>query len=558
MYPTLSNDRNKFIPPKFQYLLKRDDAEPLLGRYNWNHTYQDDYRTYYLYNPSIIPLHNTIQQQVHDNDNNNDNNIDDDPDALSATDLQELTGGDPLVRYVAIYRAYTGCNCFGRNLHDRSLMTAGEQLSYMAMTLLDENLDIVEGTDTLIDLNAGPTRRHYWNQNVEDCRILLLRGGIYLLCNEEMKRVKIKRKQQSSSSSLSSRTIPPPGYATQKGIQFPYVYPNIHGDGLEITILGQHNKIGGGKNFNTFRSTSKSSDATDNVNGNFNSTAMMYDYYLQTFPSPHQYRRLNIPDGRRKDDIALNNKSGKLYVISKKSSQEETAPQQDGLPRPTFDTPDTVHMISKCEDGTMNCTNPVDVPFFDEEEYDDHGTACCVRVFLPLGNGDNKSENNNNNNNNKMRNNNVKKQQQVMVGISHRKLSPRKNFWLKDVKKRYEHFGVDQFVSRFVAYDIHHPFDVVARSGWFCLGFADETESRKGEDKDGLGLGSTFAGRNTYARLDLFNETYDCPMIHFASGFSEVVGNNSRAIIGYGINDCHPRMFFVEKDEIAKLLTMTG
>ena len=70
--------------------------------------------------------------------------------------------------------------------------------------------------------------------------------------------------------------------------------------------------------------------------------------------------------------------------------------------------------------------------------------------------------------------------------------------------------------------------------------------------------GSTLAGANLHARLDLFNRTYACPGIHFASGFAEAADDRSRAVIGYGVNDCHPRMFFVEKEEIARLLTMTG
>ena len=79
--------------------------EHMLGEYNWNHSYATDHRTLYLYNPSILPLHNTIGSD-------GDSRVDD-PDKLSPHDLHELTGGDPSVRYVATYRAYTGCNCFG-------------------------------------------------------------------------------------------------------------------------------------------------------------------------------------------------------------------------------------------------------------------------------------------------------------------------------------------------------------------------------------------------------------------------------------------------------------
>mmetsp|Transcript_8099 Transcript_8099/g.16013 ORF Transcript_8099/g.16013 Transcript_8099/m.16013 type:complete len:207 (+) Transcript_8099:2-622(+) len=204
----------------------------------------------------------------------------------------------------------------------------------------------------------------------------------------------------------------------------------------------------------------------------------------------------------------------------------------------------------------MNCSDPVDFPFFGVT--DDHGTACCVKVVLPLPSSSKGNDNDNDNNNDKDNDNgnhngngnggNKRKTgREVMVGIIHQKLSARDNYWLLDVHRRYEDFGKDRFVSRFVAYDVHPPFDIVALSGWFCLGFADEAES------DGR-FGSTLAGKNTQFRLDIFSDTYDCPIIHFASGFSEAVDNSSRAIIAYGINDCHPRMFFVEKDEIVRLL----
>ena len=219
------------------------------GRYNWNHTYHDDFRTHYLYNPSILPLHNTLPH-------NADNQYFNDPDALSETDLLALTGGDPSVRYLAIFRTYTGCNCFGRKIDDRTLMIAGEQISYLAIVLLDKLLDIVNGTDVLIDLNAGPTHGKYFRQDVEDCRLSLMRGGIYFICKEELKSVRITRtgfhKDRKPSPLNQSRTVPPPGYGTEQGISMPYVYPNIRGDGLTVTLLSHNMKMGGGKNFNIF------------------------------------------------------------------------------------------------------------------------------------------------------------------------------------------------------------------------------------------------------------------------------------------------------------------
>mmetsp|Transcript_11176 Transcript_11176/g.16918 ORF Transcript_11176/g.16918 Transcript_11176/m.16918 type:complete len:104 (-) Transcript_11176:28-339(-) len=100
------------------------------------------------------------------------------------------------------------------------------------------------------------------------------------------------------------------------------------------------------------------------------------------------------------------------------------------------------------------------------------------------------------------------------------------------------------YVNRFIAYQPVFPFEIVARSGWFCLGFADTDEAGS----------NTLAGRNTQHRLLMFNETYNCPYIQFPSGFSEVVGDSAKAIIAYGINDCHPRMMMVNKNDIARLL----
>ena len=458
--------------------------EHLLGEYNWNHSYATDYRTLYLYNPSILPLHNTCK----------DCERADDPDNLSAEDLQELTGGDPTVRYVAIYRAYTGCNCFGPD-PNREMMKAGEQLSYLAVALLDEHLDVVPGTDTLVDLNAGPRRTKYWRQPLEDCRIFALRGGIYLLCNEEMKRIRIRRKTKRMETKMNA------DHGRREDHKIPYVYENIYGDGLEITLIGSNGKVGGGKNFNVFRTLAPNNRTSDNI------TTGIYDYYLQLYPSPHRYRRLMISDGKLDDGEAHLD----LHLI-------EWAPGE--IPLPSFDTPDAVNDILKCSDGSTNCTAPISVPFFHDM---DHGSACCVQLKL--------------------------RGKEVMVGISHQKLSPRKPFWEDDLLHRYDHFGIDRFVSRFIAYNVEPPFDIVARSGWFCLGFGSEDEGTA----EG---GNALSGRNANARLDLFNDTYACPIIHFVSGLSDVVGDEERLILGYGVNDCHPRMFMVEKSDIVKMLKL--
>jgi len=517
--------------------------EPWMGEYNWNHSYGDDHRTLYLMNPSVVPLFNTEQS--------NHPHADDDPDNLSPADLHLLTGSDPKVRYLATYRAYTGCNCFGPDPHHREIMNAGEQLSYLALALLDAELNVVEGTDVLIDLNAGPRRTKYWRQPLEDCRANILRGGMYLVCNEEMLRVTIVRRQQSDGGgggsgarSGAGRTKRERRLGRRDDHTLPYVCDNVYGDGLQITLVGRDGKVGGGKNFNVFRSRAAAAGqrllpagAATNHGADDEITTGMYDYYLQTYPVPHRYRRLVIADGHQKQSPPSPELRAKHPDWPDRGPDDPVAPGP--IPPPSFATPDAAHRIQRCaetDDGDRSSTNctmeeSVSVPFFGD---DDHGSACCVRMTIRLPNGGGK-----------------RRRQEVMVGVSHQKTSPRKPFWKDDLYHRYDDesmVGVDRFVSRFVAYDPSPPFDIVALSGWWCLGFADEAEA------EAAGGGNTLAGRNTQARLDLFNDTYACPIIHFVSTLAEVVGNADRAILGYGVNDCHPRMFMVEKSDIARLL----
>jgi hypothetical protein len=374
-------------------------------------------------------------------------------------------------------------------------MKTGEpQLSYLALALLDSNLDIVPGTDVLIDLNAGPERVTYWRQNLEDCRINLLRGGLYLLCNDTLLRVRIRR-------TVGPVHLEEQNTHTGQDLKLPYVYPNIYGDGLKIILLTKQ-KIEGGKNFNIFRSLALSNRTTAGTG--------LYDYYLQVFPLPHSYKRLMIPP-HDKD----------FFPIKKEELQVSTTV----LPLPSFDGPDTKHKITLCPENekpgalwTTSCNNSIENAFFGDS---DHGTACCVSLNLGADTKD------------------------VLVGISHKKTTSIVNpWWRRDIYKRYHDDSIPgrRYLSRFIAYDSTPPFDIVARSGWFCLGFANELEN------------SIFAGRNKQYKLDLFNDTYDCPVIHFASGMVEFVGDPSKVVISYGVNDCHPRMMVVHKEEIARRL----
>jgi len=467
----------EFVENKTYHLAQRQNTSTKSIKeklYNWDHDYSKDFRTLYVYNPSIIPILPSSESN---------------PDTLSVEDLKLLTGGDSSVTYVVIYRAYLGNNCFGIDPH-RIMMDAGEQVGYLVMALLDENLNVIQDTDTLIDINAGPAtgRYKYFRQFNEDCRIFLSRRSLYLGCKEFLHRIQIIRRQYAILNTSE--------YGTRDDHRMPYIYSNIYGDGLQLILKKSHNKFGGGKNFNIFKTLSNRSASDPTSTG-------VYDYYVQLKPSPHQYRRLNLPAPTETD---LN-----LYP----RGWESDFTSNSSLPRKSFDTIDDLFPIQRCMDNTMNCSTPKNISFWPQDE--EHGTACCVSLNL---NGQN-----------------------VLVGISHHKLSTRTKFWMWDIHQRYDHFQRDQFVSRFVAYQSTAPFDIVARSGHFCLGYGHIKSAN-----------NSLAGFNSHIHLDLFNHTYDCPPIHFASTFSEFVGDSSKAILGYGVNDCYPRLMVVSKHDIVKIL----
>ena len=103
------------------------------------------------------------------------------------------------------------------------------------------------------------------------------------------------------------------------------------------------------------------------------------------------------------------------------------------------------------------------------------------------------------------------------------------------------------YVSFFYAFEPRPPFNIRAQSGYFCLGFA-------GNDGTEGGMFNPHSVLTINRKLSQHNETFACPQIHFVSSFIEKIGDSSTTVIGYGINDCTPRIVEVEKREIARLL----
>lgn len=166
-----------------------------------------------------------------------------------------------------------------------------------------------------------------------------------------------------------------------------------------------------------------------------------------------------------------------------------------------------------------------------------HGGACCVEFTKEqLNTGDiagNHAES-------------------LLVGIAHTKV-PWRNWYTKASKEKKDRLPHTHYVSMFYAFDSYPPFQIRARSGFFCLGFVPET-------KDGA-LPKSEGGRHNphnvltrNRKLSQNNVIFDCPQISFVSSFTQKANDGSSVVIGYGLNDCTGRLVEVTKEEVVHLL----
>jgi len=161
----------------------------------------------------------------------------------------------------------------------------------------------------------------------------------------------------------------------------------------------------------------------------------------------------------------------------------------------------------------------------------DSGSACCVSILWKDGENHGAGR-------------------RLLLGFSHRKTR------IKAGKYNY--------VSRVYAFEPNPPFDIVARSGFFCLGFAPTSLHDHGSgNSPSLQMGGDEAlesdneqiwGATREYKLKIKNEEFNCPRIHFVTGIAEKMGDEEMVIVSYGVNDCYPRMVEVSKDFLVSLL----
>jgi hypothetical protein len=103
------------------------------------------------------------------------------------------------------------------------------------------------------------------------------------------------------------------------------------------------------------------------------------------------------------------------------------------------------------------------------------------------------------------------------------------------------------YLSRFFAFEQLPPYENVARTGKFCLGYA-------GEDASHHPIGNLTKWKETRNGLFFAGEAYNCPRIHFVTGITDKAGDPSKIVLAYGVHDCLSRFIVIDKKDIAAML----
>ena len=487
-------------------------------------------RPLYIYNPMLLPLNvdtldcDSILQDL-------------------GMDNKTKVGGVGVASYIALYRVSNLGNC-----HGPGRGVPETYWNYLGIALLDGDLNILpRDTDTdtddeyqyldiVIDLNKdlsdigwspkspdGLVGQHHNHSHVieedepvkqymQDCQLIAVPSSstaerskadkLILICNNYAMEVRLERTSSSSSS-------PPPSSESINHNGAAILFTNTYGSGLQLTATTLPKAIvKGGKNLHYFQVTDEEREGTGFLDQG-RSGRDVGGGYLEIWPGgPHELMRIDFTDPSRNNVKAL--------IKSK-------------LPEPdasflTVDGADSKQPLIVRDSGSACCTS---ISWRDESDDDDDDDD----VEGPS-------------------------ERRLLLGFSHRKTR-------RGLGKANPPYN---YVSRVYAFEPTPPFNIVARSGYFCLGFAlkkqqqqhhtqqkpyvhDNDEANESDNEQVWGAANEY-------KLTINDIIFEnCPAIHFVTGIAEKLGDEEHtAIISYGVNDCYPRMVEVSKKFLVSLL----
>jgi len=423
--------------------------------------------------------------------------------------------------YVVAFRVTPANNCFRREdmvdlpqkVWEHTMMSA---TNLLGIAILDEDYEMLKGYDVVVDIATqlgfqkdGYGTTYFGEPTFMDYRLFTLNEQVYLHANADV-------------TVVTKLDLRMKEYA-RKPREGQFELDNVYGgDNLVITMLHQFNTIwsGGdrGKNFALFSvPNSTHPNAPDSVYAevNINPYHKVQQIYLDEV---EMLKRSYI-----KKRIRRNYAVDKIMMRKVKTNGNVTT--SDIEPSPSFFTVDE-HWFPGHRSALRRAG---------------HGGACCVSLSreeaLAQGGHINLATQSWGDEND-----------YLLVGLAHTSVVWRR--WYKDpVVPESEKAMIPHthYVSFFYAFEPRPPFNLRARSGYFCLGFAEE-------DGTEGGMFNPHSTLTTNRKLSQHNETFSCGQIHFISSFIEKVGDSSQTVVGYGINDCTSRLVEVSKKEIARML----
>ncbi|KAL7530880.1 hypothetical protein ACHAXR_003724 [Thalassiosira sp. AJA248-18] len=403
--------------------------------------------------------------------------------------------------------------------------------NHLGLALLNEKYQMIPGYDVVIDLGEQLNLKRnpvlFTGPNFMDFRLFTLNNEIYLHANADtvvVTKISLRAKGFGNNDVGVNSTA----LRDEKMLDQPYILKNLHGgDDLQVTLMHQLNTIWSGgfysKNFALFGIPNvEHPDAPDSMYAEIDITP--HHKVQQIHPEEYdQLRRQTVfeklwkPGTKKRRMVDLDKVNMRMVKEVGNFTESEDAP----LPK-----------LSTVDEHWFPGPN---APFKEAA----HGGACCVSFSVDeLNLGGTKNNH----------------QESLLVGVAHTKVSWKpwysKANTPQEKKDRVPH---THYVSFFYAFDPYPPFQIRARSGYFCLGHVPLASGDKLPPTEG----GTFNPHSILTRNRMLQQNkiaFDCPQVHYISSFIEKVADSSKTVIGYGLNDCTGRLIEVEKREIVRLL----
>ncbi|KAL3790815.1 hypothetical protein HJC23_004716 [Cyclotella cryptica] len=446
--------------------------------------------------------------------------------------------------YLISMRVTPANNCFPADAYSslpKDVWTAvyHTTINHLGLALLDENYDMLPGYDVIIEIDRQLNLRREMKKAGDvsptfmDYRIFLLNGEVYLHANADttsVTKIKLRAKgfgdDADSADNNTSATKDPSDDEAGKPYRN-FKLTNLYGgDLLQVSMEHQFNTLwsGGvnGKNYALFGIPNKTHpDAEDAV-------------YAEIDIIPrHRVHRVILDEY---EHISLRRVFEYLWKPGTSKSRKF---QYDKVNRRSMKT---VGNITESDDAPLPSFFNVDAVWYPGSKApfkeSAHGGACCVEFSVDDINMGG------------MRNTH---HESLLVGIAHTKV-PWRPWYTRATQEEKDLLPHTHYVSLFYAFDPRPPFQLRARSGYFCLGFVPPSSFENTLPSSERGR---FNPHNILTRnrpLKQHNITFDCPQMHFVSSFAQKANDATRVVIGYGLNDCTGRLVEVRKEEVVRLL----